>query len=171
MTVEPTVDVLERVEFCQSRPVELSTGWRMVRNLSACLQKDPMCLLGVPNHNVYRKWLGAIGMCGGKLASGVPVLNEFYDVFSRAGVTCSEGMLQEIYKNRSQLHLAQGLAVGEVDARSRVSFYYAFGVLPDEQLAMERFFHQATIGTLGTTVIERDHLSINPGYNIVSESN
>jgi len=171
MTVEPTVDELERVEFCQSKPVQLSTGWRMVRNLTACMNKDPMCLLSVPNDKVYRKWLAAIGMCGSQLASGVPVLSEFYDVFSRSGTTCSEGMLKEVFKNRSQLHLAQGLSNGTVDARSRVSFYYAFGVLPDHQLQMERFYHQITIGQLDTTVIDRQWLTLSPGFNIVTESN
>lgn len=171
MTVEPTVDELEQVEFCQSRPVQLSTGWRMVRNLGACLNKDPMCLLSVPNDKCYKKWLAAIGMCGSRLAAGVPVLSEFYDIFSRAGTTCSEGMLKEVFKNRSQLHLAQGLSQGDVDARSRVSFYYAFGLLPDHQLAMERFYHQAIVGKLSDVIIDRSWLVVTPGVNIVTESN
>jgi len=171
MTVEPTVDELEQVEFCQSKPVQLSTGWRMVRNVGACLNKDPMCLLSIPNDKVYRKWLAAIGMCGSRLTAGVPVLSEFYDVFSRAGTSCSDGMLQEVFKNRSQLHLAQGLSAGSVDARSRVSFYYAFGILPDHQVAMERFYHQASVGPMDTTVIDREWLVNSPGFNIVTESN
>jgi len=143
----------------------------MVRNLGACLNKDPMCLLSVPNDKVYKKWLAAIGMCGSRLAAGVPVLSEFYDIFSRAGTTCSEGMLKEVFKNRSQLHLAQGLSAGQIDARSRVSFYYAFGLLPDHQLAMERFYHQALVGQLSDVTIDRSWLVVTPGVNIVTESN
>lgn len=171
MTVEATVDELEQVEFCQSKPVQLSTGWRMVRNLKACLEKDPICLLGIPNNKVYRKWLAAIGMCGGHLAAGVPVLSAFYDVFARAGTTCSDGMLREVFKNRSQLHLAQGLTSGKVDARARVSFYYAFGVTPDYQIALENYYHQATVGPLDVTVTDRQWLVNNPGFNIVTQSN
>jgi len=171
MTVEPTVDEFEGIEFCQTKPVQLSTGWRMVRNLNACLMKDPMCMIGVPNDKVYKKWLAAIGVCGGILASGVPVLSQFYSVFQRAGTSCSDGMLKEVFKNRSQLHLAQGVAKGEVDANARVSFYYAFGVLPDEQVAMERFFTKLYVDEMDTTVIERDELELCPGFNIVSESN
>lgn len=171
MTVEPTVDELEQVEFCQSKPVQLSTGWRMVRNVQACLIKDPMCMLSVPNDKVYRKWLAAVGMCGSKLTAGVPVMSDFYGVFSREGTSCSEGMLNEVYKNRSQLHLAQGVAQGVVDARARVSFYYAFGVLPDTQKQMELFFRHAKVGPLVGQPVDRDWLGLNPGFNIVTESN
>lgn len=171
MAVEPTVDEFERVEFCQSRPVELSTGWRMVRNVSACLTKDPMCLISIPNDKVYKKWLGAVGTCGSKLTSGVPVLSSFYDVFVRAGTSCSEGMMREVFKNRSQLHLAQGLETAVIDARARVSMYYAFGILPDLQIAIERFYHQVVVGPLENTPTDREWLVVSPGFNIVTESN
>jgi hypothetical protein len=171
MTVEDTVDEFERVEFCQSRPVQLSTGWRMVRNLLACLQKDPMCLLDIPNDKVLRKWYAAIGTCGDRLTRGVPVLNEFYQLFLREGTSCSDGMLQEVFRNRSQLILGLGLASGVVDAQSRVSFYYAFGVTPDEQVRIEQHFKTASIENLVNNVIDRGHLEINPGFNVVTESN
>jgi hypothetical protein len=170
MTVEPTVDEFEYVEFCQTRPVQLSSGWRMVRNLSACLQKDPMCMLSVPNNNVYRKWMDAVGTCGGMLSTGVPVHSEFYKVFKNAGVVCTTGMIEQVYKNRSQLFMAKGLANGDVDAVARVSYYYAFGVLPDEQVEMEDFFKKLVVGDLVTTLIDREALVINPGINIVTET-
>ncbi len=171
MAVEDTVDEFERVEFCQTKPVELSTGWRMVRKLDACLNKDPMCLISVPNDTVFRKWLMAVGTCGGKLSQGVPVLSAFYGAFARHGVECSDGMMEEVYKNRSQLRAAQGVAPAVIDARSRVSFYYAFGVLPDHQIEMERFFHQASISALGDDRVDRPWLVNTPGVNIVTESN
>jgi len=171
MAVEPTVDEFEQIEFCQSRPVLLSSGWRMVRNLSACLNKDPMCLLSIPNDKVYQKWLAAIGVCGSRLTTGVPVLSEFYGLFSRAGSTCSDGMMREVFKNRSQLHLAQGLSLATIDARSRVSFYYAFGVLPDAQLVIEQYFRRCEIGQLNRRPMDRKWLVVNPGINIVTESN
>ncbi len=57
-----------------------------------------------------------------------------------------------------------------MDARSRVSFYYAFGIMPDEQKEMERFFHQATMLDLGSEYVDRPWLVCNPGVNIVTES-
>jgi len=170
MTVEPTVDEFEYVEFCQTKPVQLSSGWRMVRNLSACLQKDPMCMLSVPNNKVYRKWMDAVGTCGGMLSVGVPVHSDFYQVFKKAGVACTTGMLEQVYKNRSQLFLAKGLSDATITPESRVSYYYAFGVLPDTQLEMERFFSDLVVTELVTNIIERDALVVNPGLNIVTES-
>lgn len=169
MTVEPTVDEFEQIEFCQTHPVELSTGWRMVRNLNACLQKDLMCMIAVPKDQTFRKWMSAVGQCGSTLTAGVPVLSQFYNIFNRSGIACSKGLIKEVFKNRSQLFLAQGLAQGVVDANARVSFYYAFGVLPDEQVAIERFFDKVQVEDMDTTVIERDELELCPGINIVSE--
>lgn len=171
MTVEEPVDEFERVDFCQTRPVQLSTGWRMVRGLTACLTKDPMCLLSIPNDKVYKKWLAAIGNCGGVLSAGVPVHGAFYDVFARAGTECTEGMLKEVFRNRSQLHMMRGLSSGAVDARARVSYYYAFGVTPDAQAAMERFYTTSTVRPIVTNTVDRPWLVVNPGLNIVTESN
>lgn len=171
MTVEDTVDEFERIEFCQTRPVQLSTGWRMVRNLKACLIKDPMCLISIPNEKVYRKWLHAVGTCGQNLTTGVPVHHDFYSFFHREGVECSQGMVEEVFKNRSQLVLAQGLAVASVDARARVSYYYAFNVLPDEQVQMEHLFRTMELGSFVPASIDRDAWLRDPGFNIVTESN
>ena len=54
MTVETPVYQFEELEFCQTKPVKLSTGWRMVRNHKAVLTKDPMCLIPVPNDKTLR---------------------------------------------------------------------------------------------------------------------
>lgn len=78
--------------------------------------------------------------------------------------------MKEVFKNRSQLQLAQGVASASVDATSRVSFYYAFGVLPDEQEAIEQFFTRLRLDKLNSTLIERDELTLCPGFNIVTES-
>lgn len=167
MTVEDTVDEFEQVEFCQTRPVELQSGWRMIRNLSAVLTKDPMCLIPIPNSKVYRKWLDAVGTCGGKLSQGVPVHTDFYQVFKRNGQECGN-LINEVYRNRSQLQLAAGVKEARVDARSRVSYYYAFGVLPDEQLAIEAYLTNYKMDIKFGQPIPRDLVSLNPGSNIVT---
>lgn len=168
MTVEEPVTEFEEVEFCQTHPVELSTGWRMVRNWSACQQKDPMCLIDIPNGKVFQKWMGAVGMCGTTLTSGVPVHENFYQVFKRNGREFSQGLLNEIYRNRSQLQLSKGIAQGIVTPVARVSYFYAFGVLPDEQIRMERFFDQTTIGEINHNATDQSWLSIDPGFNILN---
>lgn len=168
MQVEEPAFEFEQIEFCQTRPVHLSTGWRMVRNQYAVLTKDPMCLLSVPNVRVLRKWMDAVGQCGQVLASGVPVQSGFYDAFRREGVACSAGMVETVFKNRSQLQLGRGLTTAVVDARARVSYYYAFGVKPDEQVAMEAYFANLDFEAVMGESVPRAMLVVAPGPNIVT---
>jgi len=168
MTVEPTVDEFEQIEFCQTHPVELSTGWRMVRNIKAVFEKDPMCLLPIANEKALRKWLDAVGTCGGTLCSGVPVLENFYAAMRRYGIH-SGNMIEEVYKGRSQLQLADGLQTARINDWARVSFTYAFGINPDEQRELERYFDALQLDLNMEQAIEREALVINPGVNILDE--
>lgn len=166
MTVEEPVREFEQIEFCQTHPVKLTTGWRMVRNLTAVLRKDPMCLIPLPNVGVYQKWLDAVGTCGGNLSEGVPIHSFVYDVFKRHGKPAGR-LIDEVFRNRSQLQLGVGLKHGAVIApETRVSYYYAFGVLPDTQVAYERWLREATLDLRIGEAIERDALVFNPGFNV-----
>jgi hypothetical protein len=166
MQVEPTCYEFEHVEFCQTHPVLLSTGWRMVRNLAAVLTKDPMCLVPIPNVKVLRKWLDAVGTCGGILCGGVPVLGAFYECFKRHGLPCGK-LIDEVYRNRAQLQLGVGLQRAVVTARSRVSFYYAFGVLPDEQIQLELYYDNLELDLQLPEGVERQFMPSLPGLNAV----
>lgn len=166
MTVEDPVYEFEQIEFCQTHPVKLTTGWRMVRNLSAVLRKDPMCLIPLPNQRVYRKWLDAVGTCGGILSEGVPIHHAYYDIYKRHGLPAG-GLIDEVYRNRSQLQLGVGLQQGaKVTPETRVSYYYAFGVLPDTQIAYERWLRGAKLDLEMAGPIERNALVLDPGFNV-----
>lgn len=168
LTVEPVVDVFEQVEFCQTRPVLVNGKWRMVRNLRTALIKDAMCLTSVPNPNTYAKWLYAVGECGATLCSGVPVLSEYYAALMRHGKPCTEGFKNEVFKNRSQLQLSKGVRTEPLVDSARVSFYYAFGLLPDMQIELEKALRKFKLNTLGNDIIHREELRLLPGVNIVA---
>lgn len=146
MEVETPVDVFEQIEFCQSRPV-WADGWVMVRNVRTCLQKDPMCLVPLQSRRVVRKWLGAVGEGGGALVSGVPVMQEFYAAFRRAGCRPGDGFKRHVYKNTSQQEREASLTcrVTEVSPAARASFYRAFGIAPDYQLGLEAYYRAACV--------------------------
>lgn len=165
MTVEPPVREFEQIEFCQTHPVELSTGWRMVRNLSAVLRKDPMCMLPISNAASMQKWWGAVGQCGKILCSGVPVHEAFYQLFDRSGDT-TEGVIRETFRNRSVLYHMRGVETAVLDPRARVSYYYAFGVLPDEQVAMESYYNRGKLDYEETIPLPRDIVSTAPGLSL-----
>jgi len=137
MVAEEPVYEFEQIEFCQTHPVHLSTGYRMIRNHNTVLQKDPMCLIAVPNQKAYQKWCAAVGQCGEMLNKGVPVQQHFARVFTRNGTTTSDAHMEHVYSGRYVLRAAKGCREAVVDARARVSYYYAFGVRPDEQLSAE----------------------------------
>jgi len=166
MTVEPPVREFEKLEFCQTHPVELSTGWRMVRNLRAVLMKDPMCLLPIPNEKAMKRWWGAVGQCGRILCSGVPVHESFYSLMDRYG-EATEGVIQAVFHNQSTLYHMRGVSTAIVSAKARVSYYYAFGVLPDEQVEMERYYNSGVLEWVDSTPLPLDVVRTVPGLSLI----
>jgi hypothetical protein len=169
MQVESPVDWFEGVEFCQSHPVFTTTGWRMVRNHTSVLYKDPMCLTAIPTVCVYKKWLAAVGDCGLALAGDIPCQSALYKSFCKHGSNYSSKFQEEIFRNRSQLSNSRGVALGCITPQVRASYYYAFGVLPDFQIAMETHYKTIQISLdLPCHVINRDTLDLTEaGCNIV----
>lgn len=169
MTVEKPVYVFEEIEFCQTRPVCVDGTWRMIRNHNAVLEKDPMCLIAVQSAKPYRKWLDAVGTCGMILNSGVPVQQAFHAAFKRHGIPCKQAMIDHINRNNSTATRIRGL-VGTrkpVQPSTRVSYYYAFGVLPDHQVAIEDAYDHAQIGDWEGGPINRDMLDLEPGIKLL----
>lgn len=149
MTVEDPVFEFEGIDFCQSHPIKVDGVPTMVRNTSAVLRKDPMCLVPVPTVSSLRKWLRAVGDCGLSICSGVPVLQSYYKMYQRSGEAYGAGYLKHLFKNTSHLERMRGLSANstEVLASTRCSFYFATGLLPDYQEELERLFDNAVIHT------------------------
>ena len=144
MEVEPTTDVFERISFCQSQPVCVNGSWRMVRNPLTTIQKAAMCLVPAQNERVLRKWLMAVGLCEGVLGSGVPVLQEWATAYRRAGCRAGIQFRRRIFHHslRSRMTFERALVVETVEPSTRVSFYRAFGVTPEQQIALESHYRE-----------------------------
>lgn len=145
MTVEEAVDVFEQIEFCQTHPVWTVNGWVMVRNHRTTLQKDLMCLLSIPNADVYGRWLGAVGECGLAATHGVPVQQGWYSMIRRCGLRPRTSDFDAAFHNTSWL-MRRFEGVDDVTPEARVSYYYAFGVLPDEQRELEALWGRTSVG-------------------------
>lgn len=167
MTVETPVYEFEQVEFCQTRPVQLSSGWRMIRNHATVLTKDTMCMVPIQNNNVYRKWLHAVGEAGSSLASGSPVQESFYRAYLRAGTKSDQKFKDHVYRGTSMYTKINELGTAVITPSSRVSYYYAFGVLPDEQVELERYFDSAVFEDVVLIPIPRQHYVDEPGISLL----
>lgn len=131
---EPAVSIFERIEFCQTQPVRVGTGYRMVRNPWTAMSKDCVSLLSWNTQHDFEVWRDAIGTCGKELTSGVPVWQSFYDSIIGAGNL--KGGLAHVY-DCGMGFMARGVKACDITEESRYSFYLAFGIDPDLQVAME----------------------------------
>jgi hypothetical protein len=142
MTVEQPVYVFEQVEFCQMRPIYNGVDYVMVRNLRTALAKDTMSTVDLVNQVVLEKWLTAVGEGGINLTSGIPILQEFYQCYLRNGNGRKSGVGNSMGFQTGLRLLSVGMH-GEYRSctpEARLSAYLAWGITPDEQVALEQYY-------------------------------
>lgn len=166
LTREQPVYELEQVVFCQSQPVLTSTGWRMVRDPRTAMAKDCVSLVSWDNPEDVRRWATAISDCGLSLTRGVPVWEAWYRQLQTLGGRCAAEGVSERVNECGMYYASKGVVGGEVDDESRASFWRAFGIHPDAQIALEEWYAQPCVfGDLtpmtSDSVISLDH-SNNP---------
>jgi hypothetical protein len=169
MKCETPVTEFEELEFCQTHPVQLDE-WRMVRNHTAVLRKDAMCLIPIQNQQVYDKWMSAVGDCGLSICANCPVQNAFYQSFRQRYTKYTEGLRSQVFRGTSRLYQARETSniSNDVSALSRVSYYYAFGVLPDEQVQMENYFRAMIINPVDMLPVSREAVLLEPGLKLLN---
>lgn len=139
MTIEPPSYSMEEIEFCQTRPVFDGSRWIMCRNPVTGLTKDSTMLFPWSGSRHYAGWLDAVGSGGMAMTGGLPVFQEFYALYLRSGER----------RPRARDHLSwtvenwgKGMdrEYTVVTAQARASFYWAFGITPDEQICLEKHY-------------------------------
>jgi len=151
MVVEDPSYDFENIEFCQTRPIFDGKLWVMCRNPWTALAKDSVLLKNPKNVSTsfFATWLHAVGMGGMSLAGGMPVFQSFYRMYMRSGfqyrknwrgkATCMDG--NELLPWFMRETGMKGNRIESViTSEARCSFYYAFGVTPDEQVALEKYY-------------------------------
>jgi len=142
MTKEAPVYNLHEVEFCQCKPVFGAHGLVMCRGFEKAREKDSICMFDISNPAAASKWMGAVGECGLALTSGVPVFQEMYNAFVRHGAPSK--LTQSVGWQSGMTMMSKGLHARyeDVTDNARYSFYIAFGITPDEQVALESYYQQ-----------------------------
>lgn len=154
MVCEDPVRDLEAVEFCQSKPVWTPQGYVMCRNPHTALVKDTMCLKRIVRENEWRSWVRSVGECGMALAGGIPMFQEFYSAYVRSA---GRAKVYEKYRADGGLKLAaKGMhrRYSEIHPKTRYSFYVAWGILPDAQIAAEQVYSTINMFYRDPTLIE-----------------
>lgn len=172
MGVDGVATEFERVLFCQSQPVWDGNDWRMVRHPLQCLKKDPMCLVPIVNDRGMRKWRYAVSVCGKALVSGLPMMGAFYDCLGRGGIRCGARFIRYVFNHTSMMERSSGIDVNKhapVTPQARLSFFKAFGITPDLQLAYEEYYGKLRIGRLSTDKPVADRITAR-SIPIISEA-
>lgn len=139
MAIEEPVYEFELVEFCQTQPVFDGVNWICVRQPKNALAKDCLninCMKTEGEWNFQRK---ANSDCGLALYGNMPVFGAYYACLGR-----NIGKITKSYRRLDGLTYLFDQAQGKPSARReptamcRASFFTAFDITPDEQVALER---------------------------------
>ena len=146
MKVEKPVDIFERIEFCQMQPVFDGRSYVMVRNPRKSIAKDSISIKPLDHESLYRKWLGAVGEAGLSLTGGIPIMQEFYCCLERQ--SRGQRLRNDPTMETGWWFLSRGMErkYAPVTQAARYSFYLAFDILPDMQVAVERFYRKTSFG-------------------------
>jgi len=144
MVAEKAVYELEHIDFCQGSPVWTPQGYIMVRRPQTAIPKDTISLCRFESERQWKRWMASVGDCGMSLCGGIPVMQEFYQAYLRS----SDGVTRFEHGPGGGLeHLSVGMRrkFQEVDQKTRYSFWLAFGITPDEQVAAEALYRDVSL--------------------------
>lgn len=134
MKVEAPVFQLEEVEFCQAHPVQFQGGWKMVRNVRTAMSKDVHCVNNIRDLATRKAWSNAQHHGGLALSAGIPVVERFYSRFTLYDTPRKHQRIDTV----TNVHKWRGSGGSYVvTPEARASFWAAFGLTGDEQLALE----------------------------------
>lgn len=151
MVVEKPSFEFEAIEFCQTRPVFDGNLWVMCRNPVTALVKDAVLLKDpkVVSEDFMMEWIEAVGNGGLALAGRLPIFQSFYNMYLRSASTYRRNRMKK-WRVRShdeilpwfmrETGLKGNRQCGDVTPDCRSSFYFAYGITPDEQLETEKFY-------------------------------
>jgi len=137
--VEGTSSTIEGITFCRMQPVFDGATWRMVREPLDSMTRDGMTVKPVPNEAIWDELRAAKAHCGTALTSGMPVLQAFYDMLGRGTTGFKESRIDQ---HSGMVRMSKGLESKQnfVSDEARLSFFRAFGIDPERQIALEEFY-------------------------------
>jgi len=154
MKVEDPVYEFEQIVFCQTQPVFDGVGYRMVRDPRVSMAKDLTSTLNCKESHVKTRWFNAMRHGGKSLTVGIPVLYDFYGIYPESNIkTTSRDTINRSIHESGMWMMIPKIAQQErgICAKSRYSFWLAFGITPDNQEALEQRFRALSLGNCEIT--------------------
>jgi hypothetical protein len=134
MKFEGDTTILEEIDFCQAHPVFDGERWVMCRDPRVVIDKDATSVLPLDTEKKWREHSSSVALCGLALAGNLPVFSAFYNMLLiGSGSRKLESGMD---------YLARGMTGGRSrpTEAARDSFDKAFGINPDEQIALEELY-------------------------------
>lgn len=163
LKIEDPVYDIRKVSFCQTN-VLTSPGYNLaVRNPNVVTSKDLHSTYPFTSEHQYIEWLSASGVCGATSHGGIPVLESFYAAFPKCDIT-DRGIKEELQRWKTY-SIVGGGEKRPITDEMRHSFWVAFGILPDCQLALEDMYSRVRFGTAHGSVDAFPYVSALQGIN------
>jgi len=145
---EEPVYTLEKVRFCQMAPIWDGSRYVMVRDPRVSISKDAFSLVHWNNENNAKQWMKSVGLCGERITGGIPVVQEFYRKYQDIAEGVKLPKLNVDIEQSGKFMMAKysNRAFAPPTEESRYSFYLAFGVIPDAQIALEEGIRALPLG-------------------------
>jgi len=136
----------EKLKFCGSSPVEVDGEYIMVRNPKICISKDSVSRKPLDGERNFKRWIKSVGECGMAQNGGVPILQEFYSCLDRNAGDAAP-FEHDSFMNEAYSHKVKGMKrrYKDVVETTRASFYFAFGISPDEQESIEEHYRSLVL--------------------------
>lgn len=148
MTIGKPVYVMEEIEFCSTQPVYDGEKWRMVRDPRVSVTKDAHSLKPVCSGTELANCLNSRGKGGLSLTGGIPLLQSYYlSMIRNAATIIGKKQFKDVPLQGGMYYLSKRMdeKYRDINNEARVSFYKAFGILPDLQIEMEQYYDNHTV--------------------------
>ncbi len=153
MTVEPPVFEIEKIQFCSSNPVYVGPHYVMCRQPENILSRDSISLRHLYTPKIAERWLAAVGTGGIAMCGGIPVVQDFYKSYVDASRN-ARPLQDQDFTRRNMLSVGMDLKYKTPSAETRYSFYLAFGIDPECQVAIEAQYRNLQIDSRHGQVLE-----------------
>jgi len=162
MAIEKPVNMLEHIDFCQSRPVWTEDGYVMVRNVLVALSKDTVALKDLSQAKTYQRWMAAVGKGGIALNGGIPIMQSFYQMYDKASNGAKP--LPDVWNAYHMQNKFRGMkrSLMTIHHRTRHSFYNAFSILPEEQIAIECYYDKTPLSKSFSNLNKTEYVPLLP---------